>query len=127
MAVRRSMNPSLITSHNPNARAFNTDGNGGIPHIVNTMLVFSRPGVIDLLPALPKAWPRGEIRGVLARGQITINRLAWDASARTARLSLTSGTDQTVTLRLGGMERLVRLSKDQPAEMIWEWRDGNRS
>lgn len=121
MAVRRSMNPSLITSHNPNARAFNTDGNGGIPQIVNTMLVFSRPGVIDLLPALPKAWPRGEMRGILARGQITINRLAWDASARTVRVSLTSGTDQTVSLRVKGREERRHLSKDKPVEAELTW------
>jgi hypothetical protein len=76
MAVKRSMNPSLITSHNPNARAFNTDGNGGIPQIVNTMLVFSRPGCIDLLPALPKEWPTGSVKGLRARGGFEVN-MAW--------------------------------------------------
>lgn len=76
MATRRSMNPSLITSHNPNARAFNTDGNGGIPQIMNMMLVFSRVGRIDLLPALPAAWPAGSIRGVRARGGFELD-LEW--------------------------------------------------
>lgn len=121
MAVRRSMNPSLITSHNPNARTFNTDGNGGIPHIVNTLLVFSRPGVIDLLPALPEEWPTGEIRGIPARGQITINRLAWDTSGRTVRVSLTSGKDQTVSLRVKGTERTQHLPKAKPVEAEWKW------
>ena len=67
MAVKRSMNPSLITSHEPNAGIFNTDGNGGIPQIVNTMLVFSRPGRIDLLPALPNEWPAGKVKGLRPR------------------------------------------------------------
>jgi hypothetical protein len=122
MAVRRSMNPSLITSHNPNARTFNTDGNGGIPHIVNTMLVFSRAGIIDLLPALPAEWPRGEIRGMLARGRITINRLAWDAPGRTVRVSLTSRTDQTVKLRVNGSEQSLRLPKNKPVEAEMKWK-----
>ena len=42
LAVKRSMNLSLITSHEPNAECFNTDGNGGVPHIANTMLMQSR-------------------------------------------------------------------------------------
>ncbi len=100
MAVKRSMNPSLITSHEPNASILNTDGNGGIPQIVNTMLAFSQPGRLDLLPALPAAWPRGEIRGILARGQITISRLAWDKPAAQLTLELTSGKRQTLTLGL---------------------------
>ena len=121
MAVRRSMNPSLITSHNPNARAFNTDGNGGIPQIVNTMLLFSRPGCLDLLPALPSEWPKGEICGILARGSITINRLAWDATNRTVRVSFTSRTDQTVKVRLYGKEQSLHLVKDEPVETEMKW------
>ena len=73
MAVKRSMNSSLITSHEPNASCFNTDGNGGIPQIVDTMLVFSRPGQISLLPALPAAWPNGSVKGLRARGNFTVD------------------------------------------------------
>jgi hypothetical protein len=73
MAVRRSMNPSLITSHEPNGGIFNTDGNGGIPQIVNTMLVFSRSDSLDLLPALPKAWPNGSVKGLRARGGFVVD------------------------------------------------------
>ena len=121
MAVKRSMNPSLITSHEPNGGIFNTDGNGGIPQIVNTMLVFSRPGRIDLLPALPVEWPTGEIRGILARGQIQIDRLAWDKPAGTVRLALRSAAKQTVTLRLGVERQQLPLPKDKPVEVALEW------
>ncbi len=123
MAVRRSMNPSLITSHNPNARTFNTDGNGGIPHIVNTMLLFSRPGVMDLLPALPEEWPAGEIRGILARGQIVINRLSWDRRVQTVRVSVTSSVDQTVKLRVNGTERSLILPGNVQVEAEIKWLD----
>jgi len=121
MAIKRSMNPSLITSHEPNGAIFNTDGNGGIPQIVNTMLVFSRPGRLDLLPALPEAWPKGEIRGILARRQITINRLAWDRPAGTVHLTLTSGIQQTISLRLGEKRQELALTKDKPTEVTLQW------
>ena len=115
MAVKHSMNPSLITSHEPNGVTFNTDGNGGIPQIVNTMLVFSRPGTLHLLPALPAEWPIGEIRGILAPQQITINRLAWDKPAGTVHLTLTSGIQQTITLCLGEKRQELALTRDKPA------------
>jgi len=112
---------SIESADNPNARSFNTDGNGGIPQIVNTMLLFSRPGRIDLLPALPAEWPRGEICGILARGSITINRLAWDTANRTVRVSFTSRTDQTVKVRLYDKEQLLHFVRDEPVETEMKW------
>lgn len=100
MAVKCSMTPSLITSHDLYGRTLNADGNGAIPQIVNTMLVHSRPGRLDLLPALPVQWPEGTIAGILARGQITIDRLAWDKPAGKISVELTSGKDQNLTLGL---------------------------
>jgi alpha-L-fucosidase 2 len=106
MAVKRSMNPSLITSHEPHADIFNADANGGIPQIVNMMLVFSRPGRLDLLPALPAEWPTGTIQGILARGGITIHRLSWDKPAGRLDLELVSNRSQTLTLRLPAAETI---------------------
>ena len=60
------MYDSLMCSHEPNGRIFTLDANGAIPEITNRMLVRAHPGSLDLLPALPKAWPRGEIRGIKA-------------------------------------------------------------
>ena len=98
MATRKSMYPSLITSHEPDQKIFNTDANGSIPEIVNRMLVLSQPGKLDLLAALPPEMPKGEIRGVLARGRIKIDRLAWDKPAGKITLELSSGKDQTLTI-----------------------------
>jgi hypothetical protein len=107
MAIRRSMYPSLMCSHEPNQQIFNVDANGAIPEIVNRMLVSSQPGLLDLLPALPAALPKGSIRGILARGQIGIERLEWDVPAGTVRVELTSGREQTLTVRLPNRERIT--------------------
>jgi len=112
MATKRSMYASLITSHEPNGGIFNTDGNGSIPELMNSLLLFSWPGKLDLLPALPEALPKGSLSGILARGQIKINRLEWDRPAGRILLELTSGIDQTVALRVltGGGIKSVKVA-----------------
>ena len=64
------------------------------------MLLCSWKGTLNLLPALPKALPRGTITGIRARGQITIDRLAWDKPAGKLNLELTSAIGQTITVCL---------------------------
>jgi hypothetical protein len=116
MAIRRSMYPSLMCSHEPNQQIFNVDANGAIPEIVNRMLVSSQPGLLDLLPALPAAMPKGAIRGILARGQIRLGSLEWDAAARRILLQLTSGKDQSLALRLPPATS-IRVTRAEKAEV----------
>ena len=107
MATRRYLYPSFMISYWPGLKGFGFDSVGTIPDVVNNSLVFSWDGVLDLLPALPSQWPKGSISGVLARGQIRIDRLAWDRPPGRIDLTLTSGIAQTITLRLPPVSRIT--------------------
>ena len=90
----------------PNGGIFNFDGNGAYPDIINRSLAFSLNGTLDLLRSVPPGWSKGSIRGILARGQITINHLQWDQTTGVIQLELISGIDQEITLRLPGAKTL---------------------
>lgn len=84
-------------SHNPFTGPM-PDAQGGINAIMMEMLVYSRPGVIEVLPALPPSLEKGSINGMLARTYAKINMLAWDMQARTVDLTITSLRKQDITL-----------------------------
>jgi hypothetical protein len=99
--------PTLRASHNPYWPPM-PDAQGGIPTIMMEMLVYSRPGVIELLPALPASLEKGAIQGMLARTFVKVDRLAWDMPARSADVSLTSLRKQDITLIVRhGIERIT--------------------
>jgi hypothetical protein len=89
---------SLMTSHNPNLDIYNADAANAIPGVLAEALLYSRPGVLEILPALPGQLTKGTITGVRARGRIRVHSLGWDLTARSATLSITSAIDQNVTL-----------------------------
>jgi alpha-L-fucosidase 2 len=89
---------SLMTSHNPDHDIYNSDAACTFPALVAEALVYSRPGVLELLPAVPDQLARGSITGVLARTGLRVHELAWDLDAATVTARLRSSTRQDLTL-----------------------------
>jgi alpha-L-fucosidase 2 len=87
--------PNLVTTHNPH-ELFNLDLSGGFPAVIIKSLVYSEPGKISLLPACPPDWKSGEIKGILLRGQITMEWLKW--SDQEIKVILLSKINQTVNI-----------------------------
>lgn len=95
--------PNMFDAHPP----FQIDGNfGGTAGIVE-MLLHSRDDVIDLLPALPSAWPEGRVTGLRARGRCGVD-LAW-RDGRLTRVTLHPDMDGQRTIRVGGRRATVSL------------------
>ncbi|MCX7827363.1 MAG: alpha-L-fucosidase, partial [Verrucomicrobiae bacterium] len=88
---------NLASTHNHRS-LFNMDISGGMPAVIIKMLVASEVGKLQLLPALPKAWPSGTIEGVLCRGQIEVRWLHW--TPKGIECALRSGKRQTILLEL---------------------------
>ncbi|WP_055526518.1 glycosyl hydrolase family 95 catalytic domain-containing protein, partial [Streptomyces graminilatus] len=89
---------SLMTSHNPNLTTYNADAANALPAMLSEVLLYTRPGILELLPALPDQLAKGTIKGVLGRNRIRIESLAWDLAGRTATVVLTSAVTQDITL-----------------------------
>ncbi|MFC9248930.1 glycoside hydrolase N-terminal domain-containing protein [Streptomyces sp. NPDC057136] len=78
---------------------FQIDANYGASVAMIEMLVQSRPGRVELLPALPKAWATGSVSGIGVRGGFTLG-MRWKAGQVTSA-TLRGAAGRTTTVVFG--------------------------
>jgi alpha-L-fucosidase 2 len=102
---------NLFDTHPP----FQIDGNFGATAGIAEMLLQSHAGEIHLLPALPSAWPDGSVKGLKARGNLTVD-IRWKGG-KLVDATLATPISQTVTLRIAGRATQVNLPAGRPVQV----------
>lgn len=93
-----SLADNLFDLHPP----FQIDGNFGYTAGVAEMLLQSHEGFLRILPALPESWKNGDLKGLKARGNITVD-LEWE-SGKLKQLNLKTPEAKTVMVKYAGKE-----------------------
>jgi alpha-L-fucosidase 2 len=97
MLLRKSTLPNLFDTHPP----FQIDGNFGGTAGIAEMLLQSHNGEIHLLPALPKAWPKGHVFGLRARGGYDVD--IWWEDGQVTAFNVSATRNGTVKIRRGDL------------------------
>ena len=89
---------------------FQIDGNLSGPPIVCEMLMQSHAGLIRLLPALPKHWQEGSLKGICARGGFVID-IDW-AEGKLTKAKITSRVGGPCKLKWTGPIKVTSAGKN---------------
>ena len=92
------VNRTLLTSHNPNLRSAHSVAQGSLPAVLAEMAVYSKPGLIELLPAMPGMLAKGEFTGLCLFTFAKLERLNWDLNENTMSAHIMPLKDQTIIL-----------------------------
>jgi len=110
--------------------AYQLDGTFGSSAVVAEMLLQSHTGAIQLLPALPAAWPTGFVNGLRARGGFTVSMNWKDNKLTQANIISSNGGDcrllakENVKIFCAGKAiKLKRLAND---EMVFATQKGKK-
>ncbi|MGA2805972.1 MAG: glycoside hydrolase family 95 protein [Acidimicrobiales bacterium] len=101
--IEGSLSDNFFGSHDPGV--FQIDANFGAAAAIGEMLLQSHSGTIDLLPALPPAWPEGQVAGLRARGGLTVG-ITWQ-EGRVTEAHLDVPSARVVKVRCASILRLV--------------------
>jgi alpha-L-fucosidase 2 len=116
--LKNLLEPNHMVYHPPTRGAgafdhvYELDGNTGLTTCIAEVLLQSQKGVIRLLPALPGQWKTGEISGLRARGNITVD-MKWD-HGKLIYARLTSKKNVTCIVEYSGERWEIDLKKGLP-------------
>lgn len=96
--IRYNLLDNLFGNHPP----MQMDGTFGMTGGMSEMLIQSHAGQIELLPTLPSAWKNGEIKGIRARGNITVDMKWTDGKVTDYKLTTTSANPEPVKVIVNG-------------------------
>lgn len=107
--VRRN----LATAHFPYRGQF-PDLQGAMPALLIEMCVYSEPGFVEFLPALPDEYETGALNGVWLYTFAKLERLEWDAGE--IRATIRSDREQSITFMLRDKYKVTYECK--PGELL---------
>ena len=93
--------PNMLTTHPP----MQMDGNFGIVGGICEMLVQSHAGGLDIMPSPVEAWPEGSVKGLKARGNVTVD-FSWK-DGKVSNVKLYSAQPKVLPVRFNG--KMIRM------------------
>lgn len=106
---------NLLCAHPP----FQIDGNMGAVAGMAELLLQSHAGTIDLLPALPAAWPSGYVKGLKARGGYTVDMVWKDGLLKEAVIKAGRVTGDC-RVKYKDDFRELSLKENEEVKLNWE-------
>ena len=112
LLLKKSIYPNLFDAHPP----FQIDGNFGYTAGVVELLIQSHESdIIRVLPALPNSWKKGTVKGLKARGNISVS-IEWENNSL-KKLEFVPKYDTQKKVIYNGKQKIVNLKADVPTEI----------